>query len=279
MRLTAIRIIMGIDRKPRQRHYWSRDEILKSSVVPKLLTSDRYFEILKYLHFSNRTTEDSSDRLTKLRVIWDICRNRFSSLLVPGEKVSIDESLVLYKGRLVFKQFIPSKRSRFGMKIFLILDERTKFILNMILYTGSGHQLKYNSNNFGYGGAIALELLEPYLDQNRVVYMDNYFTGPILARHLLSKQTYLCGTLRKNRKYTPPCERMAKGHVNFFTSENILIQHWKDKKVVTLISTYHSHEMKQVVKKSGRELIKPTTALDYNKNARGIDLSDMVMQS
>jgi len=37
--------------------------------------------------------------------------------------------------------------------------------------------------------------------------------------------------------------------------------------------------MKSVVTRSGREMQKPSTVLDYDKLAREIDLSDMVMQS
>jgi len=110
---------------------------------------------------------------------------------------------MLYKERLHFKQYIPSKRSRFEIKTFLAVDETTEFILNAILYTGSGHTLKFDKSQFGYGGAIALELLEPYLHANRTVYMDNYFNSPVLAKTLLDYSTYCCGTLRKNRKFVP----------------------------------------------------------------------------
>ena len=253
MHFLAIRIIMGVDRKPFQKHYWTRNEMLGSTIVPKLLTSDRYFEILQNLHFCDQA-EESEDRLFKLREIWTICNTQFAKIVVPGPNISIDESLVLFKGRLVFKQFIPSKRSRFGMKIFLIVDESTRFILNMIIYTGKGHPLKFNPKDLGHCGAVALELLTPYLQQYRTVYMDNYFTGPILARHLSTEKTYLCGTLRKNRKYTTAPERMPKGQVKFSTSQDILIQHWKDKKVVSIISTRHNHEMNSVVTRSGFDI-------------------------
>jgi len=227
LRFLAIRIIMGVDRKPSQKHYWTRNKILSSTIVPKLLNSVRYFEILQNLHFCNQA-EESEDRLFKLREIWKICTSQFYKIVVPGPNVSIDESLVLYKGRLVFKQFISSKRSRFGMKIFLIVDESTGFILNMIIYTGLGHPLKFNPKDLGYGGAVALELLTPYLQRHRTVYMDNYFTGPISARNLLTEKTYLGGTLQKKRKYIPKPERMAKGEIKTFPSQDILIQHWKN---------------------------------------------------
>jgi hypothetical protein len=53
------------------------------------------------------------------------------------ENLAIDESLVLWKGRLSLKQFIKTKRHRFGIKIFVICDCETEFILDIIIYTGS----------------------------------------------------------------------------------------------------------------------------------------------
>ena len=38
---------------------------------------------------------------------------------------------------LSFKQYIPSKKSRFGVKFFILCDCDTKFILNFIIYTFS----------------------------------------------------------------------------------------------------------------------------------------------
>ena len=34
--------------------------------------------------------------------------------------MAIDESLLLWKGRLVFKQYLPLKRDRFGIKLFCL---------------------------------------------------------------------------------------------------------------------------------------------------------------
>ena len=44
---------------------------------------------------------------------------------------------MLYKGRLTFKQYIPSKRSRFGIKLFVLCDCKTGTILDFIVYTGT----------------------------------------------------------------------------------------------------------------------------------------------
>ena len=43
-------------------------------------------------------------------------KERCFQVFYQGNIVSIDESLVLFKGRLSFQQYIKSKRARFGIK-------------------------------------------------------------------------------------------------------------------------------------------------------------------
>ena len=44
----------------------------------------------------------------------DIC----GKVYARGKNISMDESLVLFKGRLNFKQYITSKIARFGIKLY-----------------------------------------------------------------------------------------------------------------------------------------------------------------
>ena len=42
--------------------------------------------------------------------------------------LSIDESLMLWKGRLGWRQYIPSKRARYGIKSYEICDSQSGYI-------------------------------------------------------------------------------------------------------------------------------------------------------
>lgn len=268
---------MGITKKPSQKHYWSQDPIFRHSLIPKIMTRDRFMAISQHLHFADNDENAGNEKLYKIQALWDLCNNNFSRLLVPNKNLCIDESLVSHKGRLSFKQFIPSKRSRFGIKCYLLVDSETGFILCSKIYCGRGMKLKYPVKDYGYGGAIVLELMEPYYNKNHHVYMDNFFSSPILARSLLEKGTYMCGTLRKGRKNAPvPPRKIPRGDVEFFSSNNVMCEFWSDKKIVRMISSLHQHSIVDKVKK-GRVMRKPQTVWDYNLQARGIDQADMQM--
>ncbi|KAM7294400.1 uncharacterized protein ISCGN_023906 [Ixodes scapularis] len=70
----------------------------------------------------------------------------------------IDESLLLFKGRLAFKQYIPSKRSRFGLKSFVLCNVKTGLVLDIVTYTGSSTEI--NDSEMGYEASVVLTLLD-----------------------------------------------------------------------------------------------------------------------
>jgi len=53
----------------------------------------------------------------------------------PGKNLSIDESMILRRGRLIFRQYIEGKSYKFGMKLY-ILAEPTGLNLKIMIYTG-----------------------------------------------------------------------------------------------------------------------------------------------
>lgn len=73
-------------------------------------------------------------------VLQDI-KNNFRSAIVPFKNLVINESLVLWKGKLSFKQFIRTKRHRFGIKFFILCDVEGDYILDFIKCTAKTTRL------------------------------------------------------------------------------------------------------------------------------------------
>ena len=94
----------------------------------------RFQTILCLLHFSEET--ESKDKLYKIRPIIEYLIDRFQSIYRPGEKISIDESLMKFQGKLSFKQFNRNKRARFGLKFYETCDSNNGYIYNFKIYVG-----------------------------------------------------------------------------------------------------------------------------------------------
>jgi hypothetical protein len=63
----------------------------------------------------------------------------FSTFYNPSENLTIDEVIVSFKGRVVFKQYIPKKRKHFDTKIFKLCD-LTGYTYDMKMYLGKDRQ-------------------------------------------------------------------------------------------------------------------------------------------
>ena len=64
-------------------------------------------------------------------------RERIRKVYQPGKKLSVDESLILLEGWLHFKQYIKTKRSRFGIKLYE-LTTSNGITLDLLVYPGKG---------------------------------------------------------------------------------------------------------------------------------------------
>jgi hypothetical protein len=73
-------------------------------------------------------------RLWKRRNLFEIMNSTFSKFYNPSETLDVDE-FVSFKGRVIFKQYIPKKRKRFGIKIFKLCDS-TGYTYSMKVYLG-----------------------------------------------------------------------------------------------------------------------------------------------
>ena len=58
---------------------------------------------------------------------------KFQEAYTSSEFISIDEKLLLHKGKLNFKQYIPSKHARLGINFFR-LCENSRYLWNSDIF-------------------------------------------------------------------------------------------------------------------------------------------------
>jgi hypothetical protein len=57
--------------------------------------------------------------------------------VLPDKELCLDEGMVLFKGRLAFEQYMPFKPTKWGLKVWVLTDAETGYILNFEIYCGS----------------------------------------------------------------------------------------------------------------------------------------------
>ncbi|KAB0790393.1 hypothetical protein PPYR_15241, partial [Photinus pyralis] len=95
----------------------------------------RFQFLLQQLRFDDiatRTERRKIDKLAPIRDIFDSFVGKCKVAYTPFHNVTIDEKLEAFRGRCSFRQYIPSKPNRYGLKIFALVDSKT-FYTNALL--------------------------------------------------------------------------------------------------------------------------------------------------
>jgi hypothetical protein len=149
----------------------------------------------------------------------------------------------------MFKQFIPSKRHRFGIKVFVLCDCETGYILDFILYTGATTDI-VEDHELGISGAVIQTLMTTYLNKGHNLWIDNRYSSPVLYNWLHTNGVNVCGTVRKNRKeMSKMTEKLKKGQVESRHTDNMLALRWMDRREVCMLTTLHTGTMRQTGKR------------------------------
>jgi len=122
----ALTIEMGQGVRDKLTDYRATVDQLYTPFYGTMMKWYQYLHILRYIHFTdNRNepdrTDENFDRPWKMRDLFEILNATFSKFYSPSENLAIDEVIVSFKGRVIFKQYIPKKRKRFGIKIFKLV--------------------------------------------------------------------------------------------------------------------------------------------------------------
>lgn len=270
----GILLWMGLCKLPSIPKYWSKCPLYQNKIKKKM-SRNRFELLLRTWHFSNNeeASVSLSDRLHKLTPLLTQLNERYQYVLTPGEDICIDETVVPFKGRLSFRQYIKGKRYKFGIKLFkLCTNGGYTYVFSV--YCGKEKEL---STGISVPTKVVLQLSEKLLDKGRTLYTDNYYTSVTLAHELLKHNTHLVGTLRSNRKHN--CKEVVQGKLEAGdviarqSNTGVVMLKWKDKKDVLMLSTKHNASL-ETIRQKGKEVTKPKMIIEYNKGKCFVDVSD-----
>lgn len=283
--------LMGLVCKPSIPSYWSKSPILYTPVFSEIMARDKFQGIMRFFHCNDNSQEPARnapdrDRLYKIRPLVAHLQDRFKNVYIPDKFVAIDESLLLWKGKLVFKQYIPLKRARFGIKLFNVCED-SGYTHLFHIYTGKEdpafqiqEHLPADAAHLTATEKIVVFMTQSLLDKGYHVYMDNWYSGIRLYQYMKQRGTVCCGTLRENRAPLAVRElEVSKEHpVQALRSGNLLFVKWQSSKVVYMLSTIHDERQQEVTRRGGQRVNKPSCVVSYNSKMGAVDRADQMIQ-
>ncbi|CAB3254169.1 unnamed protein product [Arctia plantaginis] len=137
--------------------------------------------------------------------------------MLIGRFIVIDETMIPWKGRLNFRQYIKNKAHKYGIKLYKLCTPEG-YTYSLMVYTGKDEE----NSGAGHGYDVVLKLTKNLLHEGRTLIADNFYTSVSLAEELLKRNTYLCGTVRTNRKGLP------KTVISTKLKKEVIGNYWKN---------------------------------------------------
>lgn len=162
----------------------------------------------------------------------------------------------------------------------MLCDSTNGYCSRFEMYHGS----QENQSDKGKIYDLVMRLINPYLGKGHKLYVDNYYTSPILFHDLFHRQTGACGTMRANRKGVPAdlkTVKLKKGESVAMTNGTLQLLKWKDKRDVHMCTTVHTAEFidvpGRVDRTTGQAIQRPRCIVDYDKYMGAVDRCDQMI--
>jgi len=142
--LFAILLISGYNYLPRRTMYLEVSPDCQNEAISSAISSNRFDELMRYLHLADNLRLDSSDRFAKVRPLYNMLNERCLTFRPVEQYMSVDETMVPYFGRHPTKQFIRSKPVRFGYKLWSLATSGV-YVIQFEPYGGGAKEKSQNS--------------------------------------------------------------------------------------------------------------------------------------
>ena len=282
----GLMLAMGIvQKKGRLGEYWSTHWLTQTPGFNDTMPRNRFLQILRYLHFVDNedVSIDKTNKMWKVQNVLDYLNKRFRAAYCPRRELSIDETMLKFKGRLSIKQYIKIKPIKWGIKIFTLAEAKTGYVLNLLPYAG-----KREDTGVGKTTQTVLDVGKHYLNKGHQYFTDNYYTSVELMTKLQAKNTLSCGTVNSNRvglpkdmkKTCPAVKKLKRGESLKRMRGRMLAVTWMDTRAVNLLCNLPGclgdADVQRRDKRGGAEITvsRPCAIQLYNSFMGGVDLSD-----
>jgi DNA polymerase III epsilon subunit-like protein len=298
----CVLFVMGIQkRKDKPSNWFSNSPILESKIAKSIMSGKRFGQMLRYLHCCDPSEtgigdDGEYDPSYKVGELMRALEERWNIVFVPFQELSLDETLLRAFGRMKFKVRIISKAARYGIKLYVVTDATTSFVLKVLVYTGKYTYQESTSASLKKTVQVVQQLVEPFRGSFRTVYVDRFYTSIDLLKELHHMQLFVTGTILSNRipksitiaKSSKTFKEMQRGdvvkHIFHYRDNNQQEQKaglvlWKDRNIVYSITNDTTTSTMDTCMRRGQggliEVQRPTVISKYNTYMGGVDVADM----
>jgi len=110
----------------------------------------------------------------EIRTVFDTLNEAYAKFCNPSGHLAVDEVNVKFKGRGIFRQYIPKKRKSFSIKMYKLCDE-SGYIYDMSVYFGRDSHS--TTDNMTATHTTVRHLICRVEGLGHKIFMDNFFSS------------------------------------------------------------------------------------------------------
>jgi hypothetical protein len=275
----GVHIFMGICPLPQWHMYWSAE--FQQPFVASAFRRDRFEQLLRYFHVAPpHGGAAARDPFSRVRPLIRALQLSFARMYSPTQPLTVDECMVGFKGRHEAKQYIKSKPTRWGYKVWCLANDG--YLLAFQVYEGKEEVRSPE----GQAHRVVIELTRPFHGVPHVVYLDNYFTSPAVLDALQRRGMRGCGTVQRRRREMPVMDAAAidalqRGEYISRQRGDLSLVVWRDRRPVWVLSNHCSPKETAALERSGAAgamvaVPCPRAVRDYNFHRGEVDRVDQL---
>jgi len=278
----GVHLYMGIDRLPRMHMYWN--EKYNHTFITSLFSRERFHQLLRFFRVAPLDpAAPQRDPLPHIQSLAATLNQSFAQHYTPSSSLTLDESMVAFKGRSTIKQYIPSKPHKWGYKIYCLASD--DYLLHFEVYEGKEEAKTAEGSTFH----TVMRMIDQYQNRSHILYCDSWFTSPLLLDSLKQKGIRCCGSVRRNRKGLPviadsTIDELNRGDWIQQQKGDTSLAVWKDQKLMWVLYNHISPLETATLDRwddSGHRISLgcPKAVRDYFYQARSVDVINQLHYS
>ncbi|CAI9615922.1 unnamed protein product, partial [Staurois parvus] len=138
-------------------------------VFSAAMARHRYESIMCFMHFNDNFNDNTlccprgDPEFDQLHKIQPLVNHLNQKSILPSKKICVNESLINFCGRLAFKLFFPSKRARYGVKMYKTCERAISYTYKFRIYEGKDHMESPRCpDHMGSSGKIVWDLVSSF---------------------------------------------------------------------------------------------------------------------
>ena len=261
-------VVFSFHHVPSTELYWSTDPLFCVPPISNVMPVKCFKKLLQCLHINDNSLMPAKgaahyDKIYKIRPLVEKLNRQLSAQCICTSSQSIDEAMVLFKGRSKIKQYMPMKPTKRRYKVWVRCDAKVGYAFQFDIYTGKadGSQV-----DVSLGGRVVSNLTQSLQGKDVHVAFDNYFSSDKLMEDIYNDGIYATATVRCNRKdlpdLAPQKSDITRGDFRWRSREHTTYIKWKDTKDVHILTTaFHQSAVEVNPKKKDGSVLKVSCPL------------------